>query len=179
MIHTENVLWSAGVKGEVPDGIPEEILGRGNRIRVDEYNRVRGFDRIFAIGDVASMSVPGYPDGHPGVAPVAMQQGRHLARNLENLLRGAPLEPFSYRDKGSMATVGRNRAVADLGRIRFQGFFAWLVWMFVHLMSLVGFRNKAVTLVNWTWNYFSYDRGTRLIIRRFNRESMTQDTVCK
>jgi NADH:ubiquinone reductase (H+-translocating) len=95
------------------------------------------------------------------------------------LISGKPLKSFIYRDKGSMATVGRNKAVVDLRWIKFQGVFAWLVWMFVHLMSLVGFRNKVVTLVNWIWNYFSYDRGTRLIIRRFNRESMKQDTLCK
>ncbi len=179
IIHTENVLWSAGVKGEVPEGIDAALLGRGNRIRVDEFNRVRGFEHVFAIGDVAAMPVPAYPDGHPGVAPVAMQQGKHLAANLLRLITGAPMKPFIYRDKGSMATVGRNKAVVDLARFRFQGFFAWLVWMLVHLMSLVGFRNKMITLVNWIWNYFSYDRGTRLIIRRFDRESRKQDTLSK
>jgi NADH dehydrogenase len=179
IIHTGNVLWSAGVKGEVPAGIPASVLGRGTRIMVDEYSRIRGSDDIFAIGDVALMTTIDYPDGHPGVAPVAMQQGRHLAANLMRLINGEPLKPFIYRDRGSMATVGRNKAVVDLGWIKFQGVFAWLVWMFVHLMSLVGFRNKVVTLVNWIWNYFSYDRGTRLIIRRFNRESMRQDTLCK
>lgn len=179
VIHTENVLWSAGVKGEVPEGIPKEKLVRGNRIQVDEINRVIGYSNIFAIGDVASMSTKDYPNGHPGVAPVAMQQGKALAKNLLHIIKGEPTVPFKYKDKGSMATVGRNKAVVDLSFIKFQGLFAWFVWMFVHLMSLVGFRNKVVTFVNWIWSYFSYDRGTRLIIRRFNRESMTEDTLSK
>ena len=178
-IVTRNVLWSAGVKGETPEGIPADKIVRGGRIKVDEFNRVAGYNDIFAIGDVASMQTEEYPNGHPGVAPAAMQQGKHLARNLLRIINNQPPEPFRYRDKGSMATVGRNRAVVDLGKIHFQGVFAWFVWMFVHLMSLVGFRNKLVVLVNWIWSYFSYDRGTRLIIRRFSRESMTEDTSGK
>ncbi len=178
-IRTKNVLWSAGVTGEVIPGIPKENVVRGNRIKVDVYNRVDNFSNIFAIGDVASMNTEEYPNGHPGVAPVAQQQGKHLANNLIKIINGEQLEPFDYFDKGSMATVGRNRAVVDLGKIRFQGFFAWFVWMFVHLMSLVGFRNKLVVFVNWIWSYFSYDRGTRLIIRRFNRESMLEDPATK
>ena len=178
-IPTQNVLWSAGVMGEVIPGIPKEKIVRGNRIKVDAYNQVDGYENIFAIGDVSAMITDEYPNGLPGVAPTAMQQGKHLAKNLIRLLNRQPLEPFKYRDKGSMATIGRNRAVVDLGKIRFQGFFAWFVWMFVHLMSLVGFRNKLVVFVNWVWSYFSYDRGTRLIIRKFNRESMTEDTLSK
>jgi NADH dehydrogenase len=178
-IATKNVLWSAGVKGEFPEGIPMDKIVRGGRIKVDHYNRIVGYDDIFAIGDVASMSTEDYPNGHPGVAPAAMQQGQHLAGNLIKIINKEEPEPFKYKDKGSMATVGRNRAVVDLGKIRFQGVFAWFVWMFVHLMSLVGFRNKLVVLVNWVWSYFSYDRGTRLIIRPFNRESMTEDTANK
>ncbi|TZF82800.1 NAD(P)/FAD-dependent oxidoreductase [Pedobacter sp. BS3] len=175
-IISENVIWSAGVLGEVIPGIPKDSVVRGNRIRVDEINRVIGFDNIFAIGDVASMSTDEYPNGHPGVAPVAQQQGRHLAKNIIHLINKEPTEPFKYFDKGSMATVGRNKAVVDIGKLHFSGFFAWFVWMFVHLMTLVGFRNKVVTFVNWVWSYFSYDRGIRLIIRPFNRQSMTEDT---
>jgi NADH dehydrogenase len=178
-IITENVLWSAGVTGQVIPGLPKEAIGRGNRILVDEINRIKNIPEIFAIGDVAMMVTSEYPNGHPGVAPVAQQQGRHLARNLMNLQNGTPTEPFSYFDKGSMATVGRNRAVVDIGKVHFSGIFAWFVWMFVHLMSLVGFRNKVVTFVNWIWSYFSYDRGTRLIIRPFNRTIMTEDTTNK
>lgn len=178
-IPSKNVLWSAGVKGEVVKGIPTEAITRGNRILVDEFNRVKEFDNLFAIGDVAAMISSEYPNGHPGVAPVAIQQGKLLAKNLLHIIFKENLEPFNYFDKGAMATVGRNKAVVDIGKIRFQGIFAWFVWMFVHLMTLVGFRNKVVVFVNWVWSYFSYDRGTRLIIRRFSRESMTEDTAAK
>jgi len=178
-IDTKNVLWSAGVKGATPSGLKEESITRGNRILVDEFNRVKAEDHIFAIGDVAACISPEKPNGLPGVAPVAIQQGTQLAKNIINIINNEDPEPFEYFDKGSMATVGRNLAVVDIGKIRFQGIFAWFVWMFVHLMSLVGFRNKVVTFVNWVWSYFSYDRGTRLIIRRFSRESMTEDTKAK
>jgi NADH dehydrogenase len=177
-INTKNVLWSAGIKGAILAGIPAESIVRG-RIKVDAYNRVDGVDAIFAIGDVASMAVDKYPNGHPCVAPVAIQQGKTLASNILKIINHQKPETFVYFDKGSMATVGRNRAVVDIGQIRFQGIFAWFVWMFVHLMSLVGFRNKVVTFVNWVWSYFSYDRGTRLIIRPFNRRSMTEYTTIK
>ena len=178
-LNTKNVLWSAGVKGAVLEGLPTDAIARGNRIIVDEFNRVTGQDSVFAIGDVAAQMGPENPNGLPGVAPVAIQQGTQLAKNIIRFINNDQPEPFKYFDKGSMATVGRNKAVVDIGKIRFQGIFAWFVWMFVHLMSLVGFRNKVVTFVNWVWSYFSYDRGTRLIIRRFSRESMTEDTLSK
>lgn len=168
-IFSKNVVWSAGVKGEVLKGIPDFCITKGHRIAVDEINRVIGLDAIFAIGDVACMLSNRYPNGHPGVAPVAIQQGKHLAYNLCQIIHRLPTKVFRYCDKGAMATIGRNKAVVDMGPIKFQGFFAWCVWMLVHLMSLVGFRNKLVVLVNWVWNYFSYDRGTRLIIRPFIR----------
>lgn len=178
-IYTKNVLWSAGVKGAALDGLPPEAIARGNRILVDEFNRVQGQQHIFAIGDVSASISDKQPNGLPGVAPVAIQQGKQLAKNIIRFINNEQPEPFRYFDKGSMATVGRNLAVVDIGKIRFQGIFAWFVWMFVHLMSLVGFRNKVVTFVNWVWSYFSYDRGTRLIIRRFDRQSMTEDTHAK
>lgn len=175
VIHTRNVLWSAGVKGAIPEGLTDEQITRGNRILVDEFNRVKNSDHIFAIGDVSAMITDELPNGLPGVAPVAIQQGTKLASNLIHIINHESPVAFRYFDKGSMATVGRNLAVVDMGKVRFQGIFAWFVWMFVHLMSLVGFRNKIVTFVNWLWSYFSYDRGTRLIIRRFSRQSMTED----
>lgn len=178
-IPSKNVLWSAGVKGEVLKGIPAEAITRGNRILVDSFNRIQGFSNLFAIGDVAAMTSEDYPNGHPGVAPVAIQQGRQLAENIIRIIQKKTPKPFRYRDKGAMATVGRNKAVVEMGKIRFQGIFAWFVWMLVHLMTLVGFRNKLVVFVNWVWSYFSYDRGTRLIIRKFNRKSMTEDTAAK
>lgn len=166
-IGSATVIWSAGVKGVVLDGLNTDIVVRGNRLKVNGINQVEGYDNIFAIGDVAAMITEETPNGHPGVAPAAIQQGKQLAKNLINLIENKPTEQFKYFDKGAMATVGRNRAVVDINKIRFQGIFAWFTWMFVHLMTLVGFRNKLVVFVNWVWSYFSYDRGTRLIIRPF------------
>ncbi len=120
------------------------------------------------------METKDFPNGHPGVAQTAIQQGQQLGVNLINIINKKPTKPFWYFDKGSMATIGRNKAVVDLKFWRFQGFFAWLTWMFIHLLFLVGFRNKLVTLINWIVNYFSYDRGTRVIIRKFNRETMKE-----
>ncbi|WP_343535296.1 NAD(P)/FAD-dependent oxidoreductase [Pedobacter sp.] len=166
-IGSATVIWSAGVKGVVLDGLNTEVVVRGNRLKVNEINLVDGYQNIFAIGDVAAMITDETPNGHPGVAPAAIQQGKQLAKNLVNIIENKPTTPFKYFDKGAMATVGRNRAVVDINKIRFQGIFAWFTWMFVHLMTLVGFRNKLVVFVNWVWSYFSYDRGTRLIIRPF------------
>lgn len=166
-IASSTVIWSAGVKGVVLDGLNPEKIVRGNRLKVDAINRVEGYQNIYAIGDVAAMITEETPNGHPGVAPVAIQQGKLLAKNLISIINQQPTENFKYFDKGAMATVGRNRAVVDINKIRFQGVFAWFTWMFVHLMTLVGFRNKLVVFVNWVWSYFSYDRGTRLIIRPF------------
>ena len=168
-IQTKTVLWSAGVAGQFPEGIDKETIVRGNRIRIDEQCRVVGTNDIFAIGDVAAMITDELPRGHPGVAPVAQQQGRLLAKNLIRTINNQPTERFVYFDKGSMATVGRNKAVVDIGKIRFQGFFAWWVWMFVHLMSLVGFRNRVVTFINWTISYLTFNAGIRLIIHRYQR----------
>jgi len=147
--------------------LPAETFGRSARLRVDAFNRVKGYDNIFAIGDVALMEGdPGYPNGHPMMAPPAMQQGELLAGNLIRIIDKKPLKPFEYKDKGAMATVGRNKAVVDLKQFRFQGFFAWMVWMFVHLLSLIGFRNKVFVFINWFFSYFSYDKSNRLIIAR-------------
>ncbi|MBX2900039.1 MAG: NAD(P)/FAD-dependent oxidoreductase [Cyclobacteriaceae bacterium] len=173
------LIWAAGVKGNPVEGVGSDKITRGNRLRVDEYNRVKGFENIFAIGDVALMEGDvKFPNGHPMMAPPAQQQGRLVAKNIKNLIQKKPLKPFTYFDKGSMATIGRNKAVVDLGRIRFQGMFAWYVWMFVHLMSLVGFRNKVFTFFSWMWNYFSYDRSNRLIIGR-NEEKINQEELTK
>lgn len=164
---TKNLIWAAGVKGNPVAGISAESLGRSTRIKVDEFNRVKGYDNIFAIGDVALMEGdPDFPNGHPMMAPPAMQQGELVAKNINRIITKQPLKPFRYKDKGSMATVGRNLAVVDLKKIKFQGFFAWFVWMFVHLMSIIGFRNKFLVLISWMWSYFSYDKSNRLIIAR-------------
>jgi NADH dehydrogenase len=137
-------------------------------LQVDAYNRVAGYQNVFAIGDVAAMLTEAYPEGHPMMAQPAMQQGKLLGKNLVRLLAGKPMEPFKYNDKGAMATIGRNHAVADLKILkkeyRTQGFRAWLIWTFIHLISIVGFRNRFLVLLNWTWNYFNYNSAIRLIV---------------
>lgn len=164
---SKTLIWAAGVKGNPVTGIKAESLGKASRVKVDEFNRIKGYENIFAIGDVALMEGdPGFPNGHPMTAPPAMQQGKLVAENINRIISKKPLKPFRYKDQGSMATVGRNKAVVDLKAFKFQGFFAWFVWMFVHLMSLVGFRNKFFVLLSWTWSYFSYDKSNRLIIAR-------------
>jgi NADH:ubiquinone reductase (H+-translocating) len=176
---SKSLIWAAGVKGNPIEGINPDIIARGNRLLVDQYNRLKGYENIFAIGDVALMEGDEkFPKGHPMMAPPSQQQGRLLAKNINNLVTNKPLKPFSYFDKGSMATIGRNKAVVDIKGIRFQGVFAWYVWMFVHLMSIVGFRNKVFTFFSWMWNYFSYDRSNRLIIGR-NEEKINQDELSK
>ena len=168
---TDTVIWAAGVKGATLEGIPETTITKGNRYKVNQYNQLEGFENIFALGDIAYMETAQYPKSHPMVAPVAIQQASLLAQNLDKLTKEQPLASFHYTDKGSMATIGRNKAVVDIGKIRFQGYFAWLVWMFVHLMSLVGFRNRLVVFVNWAWNYVTYDKAIRLIIRPFKSKT--------
>lgn len=164
------LLWAAGIKGAIPSGLNESIIVRGNRIKCNQFNQVDGFDNIYAIGDVASVQTSQTPNGHPQVAPVGMQQAVNLAKNLVYLQHNKPLVPFTYFDKGSMATVGRNKAVVEMSFIKFGGFVAWLAWMFVHLMSIVGFRNRLEILMTWTYNYFRYDQALRLIIRPFERK---------
>lgn len=170
---TRTLIWAAGVNCKPINGLKPETVGRGGRIRVDTFNRVIGFENIFAIGDAAIMEGDmAFVNGHPMMAPPAMQQGRLLAKNLKNLMLKKPMKPFTYTDKGSMATIGRNRAVVDMKGFKTQGAFAWFIWMFVHLISIIGFRNKFFVVVNWFWNYFSYDRSNRLIISR-NKEGVT------
>lgn len=178
-IFTKGVIWSAGVKGAIIPGLEKVELARGGRLTTNQDNLIQGYENIFAIGDLAYMETKDHPNGHPGVAQVAIQQGQQLAVNLIKIINKEETIPFNYFDKGSMATIGRNKAVVDLKYWKFQGFFAWLTWMFIHLLFLVGFRNKLVTLMNWIVNYFSYDRGTRVIIRKFNRESMMEEAKAK
>lgn len=181
-IPSETLVWAAGVKGNAIAGLTLDVTP-DQRFKVDEYCRVRDFENIYAIGDLASMSTEEFPKGHPMLAPVAIQQGALLARNLNGLKKSRPWKAFNYVDKGTMATVGRNKAVTELlGKFKFGGFMAWLTWMFVHLLLIVEFRNKIVIFGNWLWNYFTYDRGTRLIIRPFvkhkakKKKEQTQDS---
>ena len=175
------VIWTAGVQGALVGGLDaNSLVERAERIKVNEYNQVVGYDNIFAIGDIASMTSEEYPQGHPMMAQPAMQQGRQLAANFERLLTKKEMKPFTYKDKGSMATIGRNKAVVDLKNYKFSGVFAWFVWMFVHLFSLIGFKNKAVVFLNWVYNYIRFDREARLIIRPFKKkhlQSFTSDEI--
>lgn len=169
-ISSDNIIWTAGVMGATLEGIPAELTGRGHRYRVDAYNRIEGLDDVFAIGDISLMTAdPKYPNGHPGVAQTAIQQAKNLAFNFRRMHAKKSLRAFRYKDKGSMATIGRHRAVVDLPFISFGGYLAWYIWMFVHLMALVGFRNRFMVFINWMWNYITYDRALRLIIRPYKR----------
>jgi NADH dehydrogenase len=163
-IETKTVIWAAGISGNVPGGFTNDLICRGNRILVDEFNRVKGFEDVFAIGDVSNMPTAEYPNGHPQVAQVAIQQGKNLAQNFLWMKKKDILKPFKYIDRGSMATIGRNLAVADLSFIKFSGFIAWLTWMFVHLMAIVGVKNRLLIFINWMWNYLTYDQSLRLIL---------------
>ncbi|WP_333877598.1 NAD(P)/FAD-dependent oxidoreductase [Flavobacterium sp.] len=174
---TATVIWTAGVQGAAVRGLSADALvDRVDRIRVNEYNQVRGYDTIFAIGDIAQMESKDYPFGHPMMAQPAMQQGNCLGDNLIQLIQGRIMKPFVYNDKGSMATIGRNKAVVDLPKLHFSGVFAWFVWMFVHLFSLIGFKNKAVVFTNWVYNYIRFDREGRLIVRPYKKRSFTTFT---
>ena len=175
-LKAETFIWSAGVTGAPVEGLKaESLIEKANRYEVNAFNQVNSYENIFAIGDIAVMQTEDFPKGHPMVAQPAIQQGKHLAKNLAKLIKGEKLEPFEYFDKGTMATVGRNRAVVDLKKWKFSGFSAWFVWMFVHLWFLIGFRNRIVTFFNWTYNYINYDKAARLIIRPFkgSEEEMT------
>lgn len=165
-IATRTFIWVSGVAAEKITNLDGEHLGRGARIIVDEYNRVKGFDNIFSIGDQCIMPEgdPNYPGGHPQLAQVAIQQGKLLARNLKALEKGKSLKSFRYRNLGAMATVGRNRAVAEFSTMKMAGFWAWIMWLVVHLRSILGIRNKSIVLFNWVWNYFSYAQSLRFIV---------------
>ena len=175
-IPTENMVWAAGVNGSALPGLPEPAITRNKRITVNRWNQVEGLANIFAIGDVANMVTEEMPRGLPMLAPVAQQQASHLADNLKRLLRGETPKDFNYLDKGVMAIVSRNKAVVDLPKgVHFKGFLGWLSWLFIHLILLVGFRNKVVALVDWAFSYFSSGQALRLIIRPFNRRDVKDD----
>ena len=175
-LYSKCVIWSAGVKGKVIPGLEKAEIFAGGRYRVNEYNSVSPYQDIFAIGDVAAVIGPSKAEPDPMLAPAAVQQGENLAKNLLAISNKQALTPFLYKNKGTMATIGRNKAVVEIGKFQFGGFIAWLSWMFLHLILLVGFRNKLVVLINWFVNYFSYDRGVRLIIRPFIHRNHKNDT---
>ncbi|PKQ44110.1 NAD(P)/FAD-dependent oxidoreductase [Confluentibacter flavum] len=168
---TATLIWAAGVMGATIKGLDgAELITRGNRILVNEFNQVKGFDNIFAAGDIACLVNEEFPNGLPMMAHPAIQQGEQLGDNMLRLIEQKPMKPFEYKDKGAMATIGRNKAVVDLKRFKFQGVFAWYVWMFVHLFFLIGFRNRMVVFINWVYNYIRFDREARLIIRPFKKK---------
>jgi NADH dehydrogenase len=167
---TNTVIWAAGVKGLPIPGLETAVVEHSQRYRVDGFNRVEGTANVYAIGDIAQGTAdPKWPKGHPQVAPVAIQQGRQLAKNLVRPNAGE-WQPFTYREKGSMATIGRYKAVVDIGSFHFGGPVAWFLWLFVHLMSLVGFRSRVMVLTNWAWKYLSWRNTIRLIIRPYVRK---------
>ncbi|SCX93716.1 NADH dehydrogenase [Nonlabens sp. Hel1_33_55] len=169
-LETATFIWSAGVTGAHPTGFADSMITeKGNRLKVDLFNKVEGTSNVYAVGDIALMKTDDFPHGHPQVAQPAIQQGNNLAKNLIRMAEGKEMKPFSYFDKGSMATVGRNRAVADIGKYTLGGFPAWFAWLGVHLYFLVGVRNRIVVFLNWTYNYFNFDRAARLIIRPYHK----------
>ncbi|WP_423737593.1 NAD(P)/FAD-dependent oxidoreductase [Chitinophaga caseinilytica] len=166
-LETQSLIWAAGVKGMSVPGLPETAMLPNGRVHVNDLNLIKDTKNIYAIGDIAMMvNDERFPKGYPMVAQVAMQQGKQLGKNISKMLKGDTLKPFKYKDLGSMATIGRNRAVTEFAGIRLSGYIAWIAWMVVHLLNLLGFRNKLVVMINWVYRYFTYDRGTRIIIKR-------------
>jgi NADH dehydrogenase len=177
-ISSNTVIWAAGIKGNVPEGIDPSLVVRGNRIKVDRYNKVLGSADIYALGDLAFMETPKYPNGHPQVASVAIQQADVLAENLKRMERKATeFFEYEYHDKGSMATFGRNAAAVDLPRpkLHFSGFFAWLIWMVLHLFLILGVKNRILVFINWVYSYVTYDQSLRLIFKEFYRPKVPVD----
>lgn len=174
-IFARTLIWTTGVRGVMLEGLDRGVVSKASRIKVDAFNRVLNSDAVFAIGDCAGMENEAYPAGHPQVAPAAIQQGRQLAQNLLNIERNKPLEPFVYKNKGMMATIGKNKAVVEMGKIKIGGFFAWYIWMFVHLFSLAGFNNKLFVFISWLRNYINSERGLRIILEQFDRKAAKEE----
>lgn len=167
---THNVFWVAGVKANSLSGFKEESYSKNNRLIVNEYNQMEGYSSVFAIGDTAMITSVNYPNGYPQVVQPAIQQGETLVRNLEKLQKGEKLQPFKYNNKGTMATIGRNTAIVEIKKIRFSGFVAWVIWLFIHLMSIVGVKNRLFIFTDWMWSYFTYDQSLRLLIKPLIRK---------
>lgn len=176
-IRAKNLIWTAGVTGQIPKGIEQKHIVKGNRLKTDSYLKVNGMDNVFAIGDIAGVITDETPKGYPQVAQTAIQQGGHLAKVLWNTIQSKPSKPFSYKDKGSLATVGKRKAVADLGKLHFGGYAAWLLWSVVHLLSISGFRNKFLVGFNWAISYFTYEKSNRVIIRNFKRDAYIKNQL--
>ena len=171
VLKSKNVIWAAGITGNLIKGLSSEVITVSGRFKVDRMNKVLGYENIFAIGDIAYMETPMYPKGHPQVANVAINQGRNLAKNFNIIQKGGKQAEYEYKDLGSMATIGRNKAVVDLPFISFHGYFAWYIWMFLHLMLILSVRNKLIIFINWAWNYFTKNSSLRLILKVEGRSS--------
>lgn len=176
IILTKNLIWTAGVKGQFPKGIDEKHVVKGNRLKTGSYLMEEGYKNIFAIGDIAAIITNETPKGHPQVAQTAIQQGKYLGNSFLKIIENEAPKPFEYKDKGSLATVGKRKAVADLGKFKFAGYFAWLLWSIVHLLSISGFRNRLMVGFNWAVSYFTYEKSNRLIIRNFKPKSSMNNT---
>ncbi len=169
IIKTKNLIWAAGVTGNFIEGINKEVLAKGNRIKVDRYNLVQNTSNIYALGDIAFMTTPKYPNGHPQLANVAINQAKNLAKNFKLKAQNKVQKAFEYKDLGSMATIGKHKAVVDLSFYKFSGYFAWFIWMFLHLMLILSVKNKIIIFINWAWNYFTKDSSLRLIFSTKNK----------
>lgn len=165
-INTKTVIWAAGVTGNTIAGLPIECMATGNRIKVNRFNEVQGIKSVFAVGDIAYMTTDLYPNAHPQLANVAINQAKLLAKNLKNIQRNKACKPYEYQNLGSMATIGKNKAVVDLPFFHFKGYFAWVVWMFLHLMLILSVKNKLIIFINWAWAYITKDSSLRLILKR-------------
>ena len=168
-VDVKTVIWAAGITSDKIAGLELSSYGRNNRLIVNSFNQITGYLNIFALGDNSLMTEPAFPNGHPQVAQVALQQANCLAYNLKQMIANKPLHEFHYTDKGSMATVGRHLAVADLPFAKFKGYFAWLLWSVVHLFSIVGVKNKIFVLLDWSWKYITYDQSLRLLVKHKTR----------
>lgn len=169
-IATRNLIWAAGVSGRTIDGLKDDSYARGNRMKVDEFNKLTGSENIYILGDAAYQTEKAFPNGHPQVAQVAIQQALNLARNF----RKGSWKAFKYKDKGSMATIGRNMAVVDLPGFKFAGIFAWMVWLFIHLMAIVGVKNRLFIFINWAQSYLFRDQSLRILVRPFDKNGKTK-----
>jgi len=165
IIKTKTVIWAAGVIANSIPGMAKETLKKGNRLNVDRINKLKDSDNIFVIGDMAYMETPIYPFGHPQLANVAINQGKQLAQNLKKIELGKPTSEYEYKDLGTMATIGKNKAVVDLPFMHIRGFFAWLIWMFLHLMLILNVRNKLIVFINWSWAYITKNTALRIILK--------------
>jgi NADH dehydrogenase len=165
IIKSRKVIWTAGITGNLVKGISENVILNNGRIKVNRINLVEGYNNIFTVGDLAFMETPRYPKGHPQVANVAINQARNLARNLKSMIRNQPLKQYEYVNLGTMATIGKHKAVVDLPFIKFKGYFAWFIWMFLHLMLILSVRNKVMVFINWAWLYLTKDTSLRLILK--------------